>query len=424
MHYMASQSTVGLNEAEDDRLHEEHLALQSLMSNPIAYHAEMMGDIMYFHQAMKQPDSEEFVKAVVKEWSLRQVDFVMAYTQAPIEMDMYMELPAGLSTKHGDSKSHVLKLLANLYGQKQAGRVWNEYLVGKLRSIGFEQSKVDDCIFYRGDAVFIVYVDDGMFWADVTDNLQTVPFTQRAIIDSVIDVGLDGPNIATKPVPAKSTVHLHAHKSSPTFNGRFNYRSVVGKLNYLAQTTRPDIMYATHQIAKYSSDPRKEHGEAIIYLVRYLKGTRHLGLKFKVDRTKGFECYVDADFAGAWNRAFAATDPSTAKSRGGWIVFYAGCPIIWASKLQTQVALSRQNTSQCLWHVIPIMELVREMKNRKFEVICTEPLVYCKVFEDNSGALELARLPKLPLQAHQRVLPPLSRACPQRSHQDLSCIHR
>jgi hypothetical protein len=67
MHYMASQSTVGLNEAEDDRLHEEHLALQSLMGNPIAFHAEMMGDIMYFHQSMKQPDSEEFVKAVVKE---------------------------------------------------------------------------------------------------------------------------------------------------------------------------------------------------------------------------------------------------------------------------------------------------------------------------------------------------------------------
>jgi hypothetical protein len=169
-------------------------------------------------------------------------------------------------------------------------------------------------------------------------------FTQRAIIDSVIaNVGLDGPNIATKPVPAKSTIHLHAHKSSPAFNGRFNYRSVVGKLNYLAQTTRPDIMYATHQIANYSSDPRKEHGEAIVYLVRYLKGTRHLGLKFKVNLTKGFECYVDADFSGAWNRAFAATDPSTAKSRGGWIVFYAGCPIIWASKLQTQVALYYQS---------------------------------------------------------------------------------
>jgi hypothetical protein len=33
-------------------------------------------------------------------------------------------------------------------------------------------------------------------------------------------------------------------------------------------------------------------------------------------------------------------DPSTAKSRSGWIVFYAACPVCWASKLQSQVALS------------------------------------------------------------------------------------
>jgi hypothetical protein len=51
--------------------------------------------------------------------------------------------------------------------------------------------------------------------------------------------------------------------------------------------------------------------------------------------------------------------------------------------------------SQSLRDVLPIMELVAEMKARKFRVICTEPYVYCKTFEDNSGALKLARLPKL-----------------------------
>ena len=50
---------------------------------------------------------------------------------------------------------------------------------------------------------------------------------------------------------------------------------------------------------------------------------------------------------------------------------------------------------QSLQDVLPIMALVSEMKERKFRVICTEPYVYCKSFEDNSGALELARLPKL-----------------------------
>jgi hypothetical protein len=77
------------------------------------------------------------------------------------------------------------------------------------------------------------------------------------------------------------------------FDLDFNYWSVVGKLNCLAHTTHPDIIYATHQIAKYSSDPRQLHGEAVLYLICYLKKTRDLGLRFKPDSTKGFECYCD-----------------------------------------------------------------------------------------------------------------------------------
>jgi hypothetical protein len=80
----------------------------------------------------------------------------MAYPQAPIEMDMYMEIPQGIHLKNSDSKDHVLKLLANLYGQKQAGRVWNSYLVDKLFEIEFKQSLIDDCVFYCGDVIFIV----------------------------------------------------------------------------------------------------------------------------------------------------------------------------------------------------------------------------------------------------------------------------
>jgi hypothetical protein len=183
------------------------------------------------------------------------------------------------------------------------------------------------------------------------------------------------------------------------FDLDFNYRSVVGKLNYLAQATCPDIMYATHQVAKYSSDPRQLHGKAILYMIHYLTKTRDLGLYFKPDSTKGFECYCDADFSGLWNKAFAPVDPSTSKSRSGWIIFYAGCPVSWASKLQSQVALSTTEAeyfamSQALRDVIPIMVLLQEMREQDFKVICTEPYVYCKVFEDNSGALELARLPK------------------------------
>jgi hypothetical protein len=140
--------------------------------------------------------------------------------------------------------------------------------------------------------------------------------TQCALIDSIIsDVGLKGAKV--KPVPAKVSLQLHVFKDKPPFDLNFNYRSAVGKLNYLAQTTRPDIMYATHQITKYLLDPRWSHGKAILYLVCYLKKMRDLGLKFKPDPKKGFECYCDANFSGNWNKAFASVDPSTAKSQSG-----------------------------------------------------------------------------------------------------------
>ena len=168
-------------------------------------------------------------------------------------------------------------------------------------------------------------------------------------------------------------------------------------------------MYAVHQIAKYPADPREPHREAILYLVRYLKKTRDLRIKFKPNSDKGFECYCDADFSGNWNRSFAEVDLSTAKSRSGWVMFYAGCPIIWASELQSQVALSTTEAeyiavSMALRDVIPIMDLIKEMRGHNIPVICTQPYVYCKVFEDNSGALELARLPKLrPCTKHINV---------------------
>jgi hypothetical protein len=365
---------------------------------------------------------------------LKSVESLLEPDQAPIEMDMYMELLPGIHTTLGDSKDYILLLLNNLYGQKQAGRVWNQYLVEKLLSVGFEQSLVDECIFYRGEVIFIVYVNDGIFLAKSNDQMSiaikelknlklkiedqwhpadyvgvnikrhkdgTYELTQRALIDSIINnTGLT--NAKVKTVPAKVSEPLHAFKS--------DYRSIVGKLNYLVQTMRPDIMYATHQIAKYLADPRVPHGDAILYLVHYLKKTQNIGICFNPDPTKGFDCYCDADFLGNWNRDLAHDDPSTVKSRSGWIVYYAGCPIVWVSKLQSQVALSTTEAKyiamyMALQDVLPIMHLVKEMKGKGFSVLCTKPYVYCKVFEDNSSALELARLPKLrPLTKHINIV--------------------
>ena len=70
-----------------------------------------------------------------------------------------MEIPKGF--EHNTSqKTHCLRLKKNLYGQKQARQVWNQYLHKGLLQIGFQQSKVDECVYYCGPTIMFCYVDD------------------------------------------------------------------------------------------------------------------------------------------------------------------------------------------------------------------------------------------------------------------------
>ena len=66
---------------------------------------------------------------------------------------------------------------------------------------------------------------------------------------------------------------------------------------------------------------------------------RDEGLTCEPNIAKGLEVFVDADFAGGFN-ATNAEDPASACSRTGFVIKHAGCPIIWKSKLQTEIALS------------------------------------------------------------------------------------
>jgi hypothetical protein len=112
-----------------------------------------------------------------------------------------------------------------------------------------------------------------------------IELTQRALIVSIIS-GVALGDSKVKAVPAKVSEVLHAHLDKPPFSLNFGCHLVISKLNYLAQITRPDIVYATHQLAKYSSDPIEPHGEAVLYLICYLKKTQDLGTCFKPDQDK------------------------------------------------------------------------------------------------------------------------------------------
>jgi hypothetical protein len=380
------------------------------------------------------------VLSILNKWHTRQVDFVLAFPQAPIEYELFMKLPAGIKIEGISSRTHCLQLLRNLYGQKQAGRVWNRFLVEGLMNIGFKQSKVDECVFYKGNVIFFVYVDDGCFIGpnkseidqaiadlknpemakneydiedrgDLADYLginftklegNKLKMTQPQLIDQVIEQvqGESKGRFTSKETPAVSSRLLHRDINAPPCNQRFHYRSVIGKLNYLEKGTRPDITYATHAAARFCSDPRISHEMAVSHITRYLQDTKDEGIIIDPDAERTLEVYADADFVGNYNKSTAQFDPSTAKSRSGYVITFCGCPIVWTSKLQTCIALSSceseyYSLSQALREAIPIMDLLEEIRSYGLAKEYIPAKVYCKAFEDNSGALEMATVHKI-----------------------------
>jgi hypothetical protein len=221
-----------------------------------------------------------------------------------------MNLPKGIQMVNGDRNTHVLKLLKNLYGKKQAGRVWNKHLTSGLVKIEFVQSKVDECVFYRDSVIFIVYVEDGIFFClnmgkigqailefraagydiedmgDVNDylgiNFESLPggkvkLSHPHLIDAILrDVKLT-PKDSTRRTPGRHSV-LDRDLRGDDFDGRFHYPAVVGKLNFLEKGSRPEIAYSVHQCARFSESPKESHAEAVIHICRYLMLTREQGI--------------------------------------------------------------------------------------------------------------------------------------------------
>jgi Reverse transcriptase (RNA-dependent DNA polymerase) len=240
-----------------------------------------------------------------------------------------------------------LKLHQNVYSQKQARRVWNQYLVNKLvHEVGFKQSKVDECVFYHGNVLYALYTDDSLLAGpskkeidqamedikaanlkieiegDIKDflgvnieqsNDGSITFTQPHLIDKVLNATRIHDISKIKHTPAGVSQILHRHSNSEPFDNSFNYRSVLGMLYYLDKGTRSDIAYATHQCARFCEQPKKEHGKAVRWIARYLLGTKDKGMTFKPDLSKGLEEFVDSDFAGNWDKS-ESKDRDTARS--------------------------------------------------------------------------------------------------------------
>lgn len=375
-----------------------------------------------------------FTLAIVNQWHIHSIDFVLAFPQADVKTDIFMRpprVPPDFSIpdlpSFTDRFTKVYKLLKNLYGLKDAGRTWNDHLKQGLLKRGWRQSPIDTCLYIKPGLMLILYVDDACILSpdkskiaseiaslqrdyDLTDEgpLQdylgtrfdrnsdgSVTLTQPRMIERVLSiVGLDSKDTTIKVHDTPAVETLTSTPSSAPRQQKWHYRSAVGCLSYIQAMVRADITMPVQQCARFCNNPKQEHEQAVKRICRYLLSTRDKGLVLRPDKTKGLECYVDADWAGSWTY-HSSHDPLSTHSRTGFVIYYAGCPILWKSKLQTITALSTTEAeyialSSALREVLGIIHLLEDLHKNGLPIHCATPKIRCRTFEDNMSCLKLA----------------------------------
>ncbi|UYV68388.1 hypothetical protein LAZ67_5004186 [Cordylochernes scorpioides] len=130
---------------------------------------------------------------------------------------------------------------------------------------------------------------------------------------------------------------------------------------FLAVNTRPDIAYITSKLSQYSRQPKQMHWTAIKRVMRYLRGTIDLGVKFERGKTGILKSYTDA----SWSTTHDG------KSYGGYVLKLGEATIDWKSSKQPLVALSTmeakmiaacESCCQIKW----IINLLRELEEWNF----------------------------------------------------------
>lgn len=163
------------------------------------------------------------------------------------------------------------------------------------------------------------------------------------------------------------------------------YREAVGSLIYLSTCTRPDISFVVSKLSQHFSDPSIEHWNTVKHVFRYLKGTTEQGLYFRRNDTEklGLRVYSDADWA---------SDSADRRSTSGYCAsLNEGSSLIsWKTRKQQTVALST-----CEAEYMALASAVQECLylEQLLRGIDAYEYAQTKVYEDNQGAIALARNP-------------------------------
>jgi hypothetical protein len=108
------------------------------------------------------------------------------------------------------------------------------------------------------------------------------------------------------------------------------------------------------------------------------------------------DCYPDADFAGLYGHD-DKQDPHCVRSRTGYVILAFGCPVLWRSKLQTEIALSTMEAeyvaiSTACRDLFPVVDIVKELSASVGLTKDFTSKIHVHIHEDNVGALTLGKL--------------------------------
>ena len=258
---------------------------------------------------------------------LKNCDVKQAFIQSklPDGEEYYLRPPPGFPrSKPGE----YWRLLRSLYGLKRAPKLWYEMLSSHLKSMGLKQSELSPCIFTEvliaGEPpIFVgIYVDDiiyfsssdsvekkfeellssigtvdfmgqvGLFlgtefsWQEHPDGHLSVILTQQSFTEMLLDsLKIDRVRQSLFLTPYQSDCCIDSVPHEPMTGAarnelRLRFQSLVGSLNWLAVTTRPDIATVVSLLAQHQSEPSPGHLKAALHVAYYLASTKTLGIYF------------------------------------------------------------------------------------------------------------------------------------------------
>ena len=347
-------------------------------------------------------------------WPLDQLDVVTAFLYGVMKEQVYCAVPEGVEL---DGNFNCLELVKAIYGLKQASRVWNETFDEFVRSIDFEVSAYDPCLYIKivhGHCVLLlVYVDDVLVTGSSTElithtknNLKTrfemtdsgkcafvlgielvenadnsVTMCQRRYVDDILKrFGMDNCKTVASPVDMSS--RLVSSNADTKISAPFC--EAVGALMHLTTATRPDIAYAVGYVSRFMENPQEDHWIAVKRIFRYLQGTKTRGICYKTSDKINFRGYSDADWAG---------DLADRKSTSGYVFMLQGAPVSWGSKKQSSVSLS---TSEAEYIALSLAIQEGKWIHRLLCEIMTaanEDEPELKILEDNQSCIKMTKNP-------------------------------